>query len=530
MQSHLDSVRYPATPQTNALEEAMREAEKRAYMIRLRNDTFFDLELSQCQTLDEVLQLNEKRSIGIKIHENGLNFRESKKLADFVFYSDADDYQGIPVSVELDHKVAAAIIKQQQENSYKVQGQEEFYTQKEWELREDTIEDLEDQVQDVLTDTSGMLQVLNKDFSVVKVGNTPSSEVSPTHEDLSNTEYLYDLAKDSTWKTMLDFQGYVLPGTGDPYKTCGTWRFSKCREHNYGKRIVHSCNRLSCSTCVQKAGQRIAKKIERRIWLYRLMIQKTTNQKRNDKPSHVVESIPTDDIFWSWSKSKQQRVLKEMRKIAGIRGGVSVTHYWRFKDGKTNPYVSIHNHLICFGWISETAKSDIYKKFGVNVVYHKPKKGTLHERKNVFSVVYYLLSHCAIKNHKHSVHWFGDLSYRKVQNSYLKKFRDEDYLLEDIDIEKSKSCNLCGELLVPAKINKYYHNWQGFMPDPEDMDNGCMFPDGLLAELDFLSEKMEFYGSDYEIIFHKTKRELDEERNLLIYSRKTDSMVLDDFN
>ena len=510
MHTNFDSIRYPATPQTNALEEAVHEAEKLAYLIRLRNDIFFDLELSKCETLDQVMQLTEKRKRGIKIHENGIKFREAKKLTDFQFYSDAGDFQGIPIAVELDHTIATEIIAEQKKNSYYVRGQEEYLTQEEWECKE-TLQ---------VGPTHGL-----------KVGPTSTdSLMSETDLDLSNTSHLYKLAKDAAWKTMLDFQGYVLPGTGDPHPTYGTWRFSVCREHSYGKRIVHSCNRLSCPTCVQKAGQRIAKKIERRIWLYRLMIQKITNQQRNSKPSHIVESIPADDVFWTWGKSKQQRVLKEMRRIAGITGGVSVTHYWRFEDGKKNPYVSIHNHLIAFGWVSPTAKEDCFKKFGVNVVYHKPAKGTLHERKNVFSVGYYLLSHCAIKNHKHSVHWFGDLSYRKVQNSYLKQFRDENYVLEDVDIEKSKSCNLCGELLVPAKINKHYHNWQGFMPDPQDMGDGCMFPNGLLIELDFFSEKMEFYGSNYETIFHKTKRELGEERTSLIYTRKTDSMTLENFN
>ncbi len=439
MHDNDSTIRYPAIPQTNALEESVRDAEKRAFLLRLQKQSFFDVELSKCDTLEDILQLTNKRQLGIKLHENGLKYHESKKWSNYTFYSDSDDYAGIPISVTLDHDIAASIIERQNTNSYLVKCHDEIFTQTEWETKE--VKSLE-------------LVQNKKEDSKIDESQINLEKINPT-----NTSHIYELAKRSEWKLMLDFQGYVLPGSADAYETCGKWRFSKCREHNYGKRIVHSCNRLSCPICVQKAGQKIAKKIERRICLYGLMVQKTTNQRRNPKPSHVVESITADDIFWSYSKSKQQRILKEMRKIAGIQGGVSITHYWRFESGKTKPYVSIHNHLICYGWISSTAKKDIFKKFGINVVYHKPINGTLHERKNIFSVAFYLLSHCAIKNHKHSGHWFGDLSYRKVSNSYLKRFRDDDYILEDEDIEKSKSCKLCGEVLVPAKINKDFKNW-----------------------------------------------------------------------
>jgi hypothetical protein len=426
--NHNDStIRYPAIPQTNALEESVRDAEKRAYLLRLRKQSFFDVELSKCDTLEKVLELSEKQELGIKLHENGLKCHESKKWSNFEFYSDTDEYAGIPISVRLDHTVATSIIERQNEKSYLVKCHGEIFTQAEWESKEDqSLQSVQDKKEvDSKTDDSNQESQINLE------------KINPT-----NTAHIYELAKRSEWKLMLDFQGYTLPGGADAYETCGKWRFSKCREHNYGKRISHSCHRLSCPVCVDKAGQRTAKKIERRVCLYGLIIQKTSNKRRNPKPSHVIESIPADDIFWSYSKSKQQRILKEMRKIAGIQGGVSITHYWRFETGKTKPYVSIHNHLICYGWISPTAKKDIYKKFGVNVVYHKPINGTLRDRKNVFSVAFYLLSHCAIKNHKHSGHWFGELSYRKIKNSYLKQFRDGDYILEDEDIEKSKSCKL----------------------------------------------------------------------------------------
>jgi hypothetical protein len=82
-------------------------------------------------------------------------------------------------------------------------------------------------------------------------------------------------------------------------------------------------------------------------------------------------------------------------------------------------------------------------------------------------------------------------------------------------------------VLVPAKINRDFRNWQGFLPDDEDMGEGCMFAEGLLLEIDMIgNEKMEFYDESYNTIFHKSKKEREEERiqnNPLIYNRVTNS-------
>lgn len=494
---------YPAHPQTNSknpLELAVNQAEIEAYLVRLREDTFFQVELDKCQDLDSVLQLQEKREKSIKKHDNGIKIHEALKLRDYEFYSDADDYPGTAVAVLLDIDDHAGIIKKQKRNSYKIETHGEIFTQEEWEAKEKSIIDLEE-IKNVVEDTREIYTEITKEI------REPLENTSE-----SNTSYLYELAEKQRWKLMLGHNGYVLPGHADPHPTCGKWRFSKCLDHNYGKRSKHSCNRLACSYCVRQAGAKIAKKIEKRIWLWKLMTESISNNRKNPKPSHVIESIPAGDIFWTYHKSKQQRIKKDMRKIAGIKAGVSISHNWRFEQNKTEPYLSIHDHLICFGWISQTAAKDIFQKYGINVVYHKPKSGTLHKRKNVFSVAFYLLSHASIKNNKHSVHWFGELSYRKVSNQYLARYRDLKYVEEDEAIEKSKSCVLCGLRLMPAKIDRNFKNWANYMPDGEEQMKGCMFMNGLLLSLDLVTEKMEFYTDDYDVIHHKTRKELLEEQ------------------
>ena len=106
------------------------------------------------------------------------------------------------------------------------------------------------------------------------------------------------------------------------------------------------------------------------------------------------------------------------------------------------------------------------------------------------------------------------------------------FIDEDNEIEKSKSCKICDGRLLPAKINKKFSNWASFMPPPEDIDDGCEVVSGLFSIIDFFEEKMVFYENNHDEIYHKTRRELDEERrerNPLIYCRNTNSQKLDFF-
>lgn len=68
---------------------------------------------------------------------------------------------------------------------------------------------------------------------------------------------------------------------------------------------------------------------------------------------------------------------------------------------------------------------------------------------------------------------------------------------------------------------------------PNELDEGCLVLEGIFESLDFFTEKMVFYGRDYDEIYHKTRREQElerQERNPLVYARKTNSVSLENFN
>ena len=336
----------------------------------------------------------------------------------------------------------------------------------------------------------------------------PEDDEQPTG---SNTDYMYAMAEKGHWNTMMDAQGCKLPGAGVPYSTCGLWRFMACQYDNYAKRISHSCGRLSCPTCVRRAGGRASVKIARRSWLWRLKVQQDTKGNKNPYPSHVIESISPSSDYWHWSHQKRARVLADCRKIAGITGGVSITHLWRFShDGKRTPKYEPHEHIIGFGWVSPTAHDDIRQKYGISVIYKKVENGTLKTRDDVRNVAMYLLSHCAVKPKGHSYKWFGDLSYNKINTAELERYVDLEMLAEDNEIEKSKSCKECGAQLVPAKLTPEALRDRRMWPPDQDQESGCLWPSGFIACLDLKLERITCYTEDWEEETVKTKLEEDE--------------------
>ena len=264
--------------------------------------------------------------------------------------------------------------------------------------------------------------------------------------------------------------------------------------------------------------------------MYSLKIKHDTKGRRNPLPSHVIEAIDPKDDFWNWNKGKQTRILKKIRLLAGITGGAEIKHLWAFEKLALKPFYRPHKHLIAFGWIKPNASELIKKQFGINLVYHKVRGGTLRSRVDVFAVAFYQLSHCAVKHNKHSVKYFGDLSYNKISNKTLEKYKDEEYILQDSIIEKTKCCPDCGEKLIPAKINKNYKNWRLWIPPIKVLEEGCKVASGMFLSVDFFEgEKIPYYDENFKETFKLTKKEkriLQEIKRPDLYDKKTKNQEL----
>jgi hypothetical protein len=221
----------------------------------------------------------------------------------------------------------------------------------------------------------------------------------------------------------VSYLGYKMPGSeGQQHVWCGQWSAVGCLENqlhenkmDYVRRFQKSCYKANCSVCWKKWLAREANKATKRI-------EKYTSENR--LPKHVVVSVPV----WLYHEE-----LKTLRKLARLvlkavhcEAGTMIFHAYRRNKVDGSWYYSPHFHVVGFGWIVGTAEK--FKENGWIAV-------NLGIRKSVFQTMFYQLSHCAVgKNHKHTVTWFGNLSYSKVPTEKEPK--------------KDKKCPYCGNCLI----------------------------------------------------------------------------------
>jgi len=198
----------------------------------------------------------------------------------------------------------------------------------------------------------------------------------------------------------IEWNGWNLPMSGDAKEDCGQWAWRGCldyKKHSDGKIRTQTyqicCFRASCCKCAGGWAKRSTARILERLHA----------SKKNQKYlKHVVVSPP------KWLQHKPIEYLrKEARKMAkraGIQGGLDIVHPFRQKDKKW--HLSPHFHYLAFGWVANT--SEIFQKNGWLVK-------NIGIRENPIGTIMYLLSHAGVKNRRHSITWFGDLSYSKLK-------------------------------------------------------------------------------------------------------------------
>jgi len=207
----------------------------------------------------------------------------------------------------------------------------------------------------------------------------------------------------------VDYLGYTMPGFFDKvHEWCGEWKTKGClniEKHKnkkaYIRRYQRSCYRADCGTCCKKWLARLANRSTSRFTIY-------GSYNENKRAKHLVVSPP------AWQSHKPIKFLRKqaykMLKKVGCHGGTMIFHAYRslVEGEQKHWYFSPHFHVVGYGWIAGTSKTHheygwVIKNIGI--------------RKSIFQTLYYQLSHCAIVKGKHSLTWFGDLSYH---NSILK--------------------------------------------------------------------------------------------------------------
>jgi len=263
-------------------------------------------------------------------------------------------------------------------------------------------------------------------------------------------EHFEEMQQAPNWST-INYKGWEQPGREEPTELCESWYTLGCpnleghRHHRLAKgkyfitRKQRFCYRARCSRCKLKWMYREADAAARRLEKYEKLSKK--------KAKHIVVSPPG----WVLSQPLEKlrniaiKILKEVR----ADGGIVIIHPFR-TDHKTGYlYDSPHFHVVGFGWLEGLAEA--YKKNGWKVIPMKPRDST-------FATIVYLLSHAGIKKGKHTLVWFGKLSYSELK----------------IEHEREKEvCPVCGQEL--AEMIFFY---KGKPPPPNVKMSMFVDPEG----------------------------------------------------
>ena len=272
----------------------------------------------------------------------------------------------------------------------------------------------------------------------------------------TNAEYLQE--NSSNWFQM-DHDGFHLPGTKEKRSSCGEWAWkgcdnikghegitfndTDCTNKGYATNFQMCCFRADCEYCWLTWSYRQASKATRRFEKYKEV------SKTKYKPRHIIISVPD----WDYGKSK-----KELSKLARDKlnsvipkwstfGGCIIYHPFRNEmiDGKLIWYYSPHFHVLGYGWTLPTKSKEskkIRRGWIVETVIDKDEHGNPIER-STFQTLSYQLTHAGIKKSNHTLTWFGDLSYCKLE-------------IEKEDYETGK-CPICENILTKCRPkNEFY--------------------------------------------------------------------------
>jgi len=247
---------------------------------------------------------------------------------------------------------------------------------------------------------------------------------------------------ETTNHDQVEWDGWHMTGYDEQLENCGQWAWRGCLNHKHhqdGKIEAESyrmkCVRSRCELCYMSWVARETAKSHKRIKKFEMWFA------GRDKLKHVVVSPPRCE----YGKSLEE-LRKDMRKLckrAGLRGGIDVIHPFRIKDNKW--FFSPHFHVMAYGWVKGT--DNIFKEKGWIIK-------NLGMRKSIKGTISYILSHAGIKKGKHTLTWWGELSYSKLK------------LEKDDEDENTHCCSMCGSIFRPLI---YFKDGLRHKPPPQEI-------------------------------------------------------------
>jgi len=223
-------------------------------------------------------------------------------------------------------------------------------------------------------------------------------------------EHFEEMQQAPNWNT-ITYKDWELPGREEQHDWCESWYTLGCtnleghksnaqaKGRYYISRKQRFCYRARCERCKLKWMYREADHASRRLEKYEKIHKK--------KAKHIVVSPPNWVLSQPLEKLRKT-AIKILKKVKAD-GGIIIIHPFRTNHKNDYLYDSPHFHVIGFGWVEGLAEA--YKKNGWKVIPLEPRDST-------FATVVYQLSHAGVRKRKHTLVWFGKLSYSELKVDY----------------------------------------------------------------------------------------------------------------
>lgn len=243
--------------------------------------------------------------------------------------------------------------------------------------------------------------------------------------------------------TKVKYERLTIPGMGRSYLNCGEFiKLVYCEACDYSKKIFRSCDRCFCPTCWSTWARKEKDRIITRLYGYDAAYAKVKGARMHRLRDTMV-SPPQEEACYlvrteEGTKKLKSQAIKLLRRF-GV-GGALIYHERRIRKeikprlGKVNAepgehfwdlvrrdalciggldaysYISPHFHILGYGDRFVNG-GEVCAKTG----WVWKNKGNIDNEAVLAKKALYMLNHCAVREGKQAVTWFGALSYNKLK-------------------------------------------------------------------------------------------------------------------
>lgn len=229
--------------------------------------------------------------------------------------------------------------------------------------------------------------------------------------------------------------GWDLPGHGDRPADCGRNIVAYCECCGHYWETQKTCDKKTCPNCWRRWAFLGGRRAGLRAWAARKIIL----GRRRGRLLHIVISMPYNGEDESDTRKRAYSICKEK----GIVGGLCIFHHCRDRDdlGRV-PDGYIHYHIVGL------APGNVSPGMGQREIFKVIRDGRMGDFRGfrrtgeVVACLQYLLTHAAVKEGKHTLTWFGAMSYNKLSNSTLEDHCPD--LVKYMNETRKRPCPECG--------------------------------------------------------------------------------------